>query len=160
MKASEIGFIPIIEVLLKSGANVNLRDLNGETALMKAVRTGIIPAIELLLKAGANLNLQNNSKYAFNGFTAIYYAAFHGKLEIVQLLLSSGANYWLNKNRRTPRELACLSNGGIGILHNKKSIQETFDRWPTSMILIILHELLVFTSLDFESLVDLYEYIK
>ena len=57
--------------LIESGANINLRARNGETALMIAISQGdnALPLVHSLLEHGADLTIQNNS-----GSTALDYA--------------------------------------------------------------------------------------
>jgi len=50
-------FISVVNTLIKAGANVNLQDKEGDTALMFA-QTGKI--IDALLDAGADVNIQDN----------------------------------------------------------------------------------------------------
>lgn len=86
----------IVELLLKAGANPNLQDEYGETALTWTIKnTESTPDAEikkkeiitLLLDAGADPNLKNK-----RGKTALMLAALEGYKEIMELLLSMGAN--------------------------------------------------------------------
>lgn len=58
MWASLNKFLMIVKILIKYNADVNLRDLDGRTALMMASTPKII---DILLKSGANVNIQNNN---------------------------------------------------------------------------------------------------
>jgi ankyrin repeat protein len=46
----------------KAGANVNLRDQQGDTALTIAARDASAPLVKALLGAGANADLRNNNR--------------------------------------------------------------------------------------------------
>ena len=53
MIAAQNGHTEIVKYLLKKGANVNLRDNDGETALGAAKGKGYTDIVQLLEKAGA-----------------------------------------------------------------------------------------------------------
>lgn len=75
----------MVEELLKAGADINKKDDDGETALMKAVQsfneTGI-SSIKYLIECGADLNAANNK-----GETALILAAKRGNMEMVKVLI-------------------------------------------------------------------------
>ena len=73
--------------LVKAGVDVNIRDNNGMTALMKASENGHVQLVEELIKFGANMNLRN-----LLHDTALIYAAKEGNLNCVQKLIDMGAN--------------------------------------------------------------------
>jgi len=76
------------EVLIKSGANVNLASTAGETALMLASASGNAKLVALLIKSGADVNAVNKV-----GDSALSYAnqAQDNKSEIVKALEGAGA---------------------------------------------------------------------
>ena len=76
------------DVLIKAGANVNLANTAGETALMLASEAGNAKLVALLIKAGANVNAVNKV-----GDSALSYAnrAVANKTTIVAALESAGA---------------------------------------------------------------------
>jgi uncharacterized protein len=76
-----------IATLLKQGADVNVAQVDGMTALHWAVYHDDLPTATLLLKAGANAKAAN--RYAV---TALALACTNGNTEIVELLLKSGAD--------------------------------------------------------------------
>ncbi len=78
--------IGIIRLLIEYGANVNLQDKDGNTALVFASYNGHTEAVKLLLAAGAKVNLQDDRDY-----TALYYANREGYIEIQKLLREAGA---------------------------------------------------------------------
>jgi ankyrin repeat protein len=59
--------------LLQAGANPNITDNDGETALMGAAKGGFDGIIELLINAGASLSAQDRL-----GRTALHWAAVRG----------------------------------------------------------------------------------
>ena len=81
------------ERLLALGANVNLQDKDGDTALHGAAETGNVEIIRMLLDKGANPNAKNQQ-----GGTPLMWAAVFGNGDAVRLLLSRGANASLKDN--------------------------------------------------------------
>lgn len=82
------GNINIIKLLIDSfGANVNIKERDGATALHWDVHRGDKETVELLICRGANVNAKNNMS-----FTCLHYASMDGHKEIVELLLNSGAD--------------------------------------------------------------------
>jgi ankyrin repeat protein len=75
------------KLLVKAGANVNIQNYFGRTALMVAVNNCNEIATELLLSANADVNLQ--SSY---GNTALILAVENGNENIIKRLLIAGAN--------------------------------------------------------------------
>ena len=83
--ASEGGHVGVMELLIKSGANVRIQDKQGDSPLMGAVRIGSLDAVKLLLKNGAHANQRDNA-----GRTALIWAARTGRVDVVQALLDAG----------------------------------------------------------------------
>jgi ankyrin repeat protein len=69
------------------GADVNLRDRTGRTALICAAAQEHNEGVKLLLKAGADVNICTNT-----GITALRHAVASGAHETAQLLLDYGAD--------------------------------------------------------------------
>ena len=93
------GRLEIVQKLIKAGADVNLRNNQGDTplyraALDKAADNNRLEIIQELIKAGADVNLRNNE-----GDTPLSKATFHGRLEIVQKLIKAGADVNLRNNQ-------------------------------------------------------------
>jgi ankyrin repeat protein len=83
-----------VQILLNAGADVNGRDIQGDTALIQSPRVNFRPEIiQILLNAGADVNAQNGS-----GETALMWAARYSESETVKLLLDAGANLELREN--------------------------------------------------------------
>jgi hypothetical protein len=79
----------VIDILIKSGADVHAKARDGGTALHDAALWGNIGAAKLLIAAGADVNAKGHS-----GTTPIDFAkdARKNSKEIIQLLLGAGAN--------------------------------------------------------------------
>ena len=87
--AAQNGSAPMIEQLLKAGADVNAPVLaHGETALMMASRCGNTDAVKILLDHGAQLN----TKDTLRGTTALMWAAEQSHAGVMELLIARGAD--------------------------------------------------------------------
>jgi hypothetical protein len=71
----------IIKLLLERGANVNIQDGKGRTALMRQAFWGGLEEVKLLLSKGADVNIKDK-----NGRTALEIALERGKNEVADLL--------------------------------------------------------------------------
>lgn len=76
-----------IELLLKEGALMNLRDSGGNGALIRACLRADEKLVHLLIKNGVQVNAKGR-----NGLTPIAAAATQQDYETMQLLLNAGAN--------------------------------------------------------------------
>jgi ankyrin repeat protein len=86
--ASETGNAPLIDLLLKAGADAKMATTNGTTPLMLAAVAGRADAIKLLLAAGADPNATEGSR----GETALMFAANYNRVDAIQALLAGGAS--------------------------------------------------------------------
>jgi len=71
------------------GAQVDLQDSNGTTALLEAAQRGHVQVMDMLLKRGAEVSLANN-----DGVTALTAAMLHGKTEAELRLMSAIESNW------------------------------------------------------------------
>jgi uncharacterized protein len=76
-----------LSFLLARGANADMRDAGGNSALMLATQIGFAEGISLLLDRRANVDLANNS-----GETPLIRAVQNRDLGTVRTLLTAGAN--------------------------------------------------------------------
>ncbi len=88
MEAAQRGNLKAVDLLLKAGANVNQRDVNGFTALHKAVLSEHPPIVQRLLQEKAILV----DTFDWDHLRPLTSALKKGNLEITQLLLAHGAN--------------------------------------------------------------------
>lgn len=95
----------IIELLIKSGAEVDAAHKCGGTALSSACYNGHVKAVELLLDAGAHVNVKDQA-----GWTPLICACLNGHTPIVKLLLAAGAEVNAKDGAgRTPLRVAADS---------------------------------------------------
>jgi ankyrin repeat protein len=99
LAADNQGFVPdeVMELLLNKGAQVDLQDPQGDTALMIAAKAGSMSGVQFLLTKGASVNSKNNQ-----GQTALklarvihenkkLYNAALVEERIVEMLVKAGA---------------------------------------------------------------------
>ncbi len=86
--AARKGHLAIIKLLLEHEATIDMRDINGATALMNAVKNGnnIITA-QYLIEQGADIHALDQRHN-----TPLIIATYQGNPKILQLLLDQGAN--------------------------------------------------------------------
>jgi hypothetical protein len=83
------GNIPLMELFVQRGANLNQANSLGETALMLAAWKNRREAMQWLLDRGAQPNHVKRSEHAW---TALHYAAFAGHGAVTERLLAAGAD--------------------------------------------------------------------
>lgn len=76
------GMTDIVRKLCKAGADVSIKDVNGDTPLHIAAKMGFPEIIKILIKYGANISEENNK-----GMTPIQVAAKKQKKESVEALI-------------------------------------------------------------------------
>ncbi|MGE5836063.1 MAG: ankyrin repeat domain-containing protein [Acidobacteriota bacterium] len=86
-KAVFQGDVDAVERLAAGGADVNARDVHGQTGLMLAAMRGHMPIVRLLIDRGADLN--HTSKYHLS---ALMLAVINGHAAIARALVEAGAD--------------------------------------------------------------------
>ena len=76
-----------VKLLLKLGANLNVRNKSGDTPLHIAVEEGRIEIVEILLEAGADIQVEDHENN-----TPLHLAAIRGSLGIIASLVDAGAS--------------------------------------------------------------------
>ena len=109
MEASRYGKFEIVKLLLeRTDEQLNVRDIDGRTALHWACRKGHKDVVQLLMNC-QNKNIELNTRNN-NGRTAFMLACQNGHTDVVQLLLNSVQNIELNTRGNdgyTAFQLAC-----------------------------------------------------
>eukprot|EP00490_Sorites_sp_Unknown_P024885 CAMPEP_0114656288 /NCGR_PEP_ID=MMETSP0191-20121206/12088_1 /TAXON_ID=126664 /ORGANISM="Sorites sp." /LENGTH=162 /DNA_ID=CAMNT_0001873141 /DNA_START=2202 /DNA_END=2690 /DNA_ORIENTATION=+ len=83
MTAAEHGEVKIVDLLINGGANVNHKNQEGETALMKACAEGYIECVKVLIDNGkADVNLRDEQ-----GNTCVLWCCMTGNMNIFKYLV-------------------------------------------------------------------------
>jgi ankyrin repeat protein len=85
--AAIAGVPKTVRVLIRHGAQIDLTDSLGNTALIQAAAYGSTTVTTILLEKGAKIDEENRQ-----GETALIKAAKTGHLEVVKILLEKGAD--------------------------------------------------------------------
>lgn len=96
--AASFGHLKSVQFLLAKGANPNIANASGDTAILSVgmISDSVeddIEIIRLLAKAGADMDFQDRS-----GSTALHYAALYGKVGFIKVLLENGATPGIKDN--------------------------------------------------------------
>jgi ankyrin repeat protein len=98
LHAATHGDISELQNTLKVGANPNLVDPTGQSALMGAAYVGNQAILKELVNAKCTIDQKDSS-----GYTALMYACNSGKIECVKFLIENGANVnATDKDNSTP----------------------------------------------------------
>jgi len=84
----------VAELLLKHGADAEIGDATGRTALMGASFQGDDKCVTILLDNGAKINGAD-----VNGATALMYAVQFGRTSVVKLLIAKNADPYMKDKR-------------------------------------------------------------
>ena len=82
------GHTQTVLFLLKEGAKIDCRDLEGKTPLIHACTGPYAKTVEALIKAGADVNAKGSTE----GFTPLMMAAGLNQPKSVEILLANGAD--------------------------------------------------------------------
>jgi uncharacterized protein len=85
----------VVKLLIRSGADLNIRGDGGKTALIFASRfNNIEVVVKLLIKGGADLNIRSDG-----GRTALIWASSRNRIEVVKVLLENFADECILDNK-------------------------------------------------------------
>ena len=96
---------------LEAGANINAKDSDGWTALMRASRNGYKAIVKTLLDKGADVNAKDKE-----GGTALMWATFKNRTAIVKILIDKGADVNARDNRGSTALMMAAINGHTDIV--------------------------------------------
>ncbi|KAI3437743.1 hypothetical protein D9Q98_000191 [Chlorella vulgaris] len=102
------GHTTCCSLLLEEGADIEQRNVMGETPLIRSAHNGHFKTVKFLVEHGADVNALDMGDNC-----ALHWAAMRGHVEIVKLLLQRGADKHLrNKQDKVPIDLCqpCWSN--------------------------------------------------
>ena len=104
--------LKIIQQLTEKGANINIQNEDGVTALMMACNEGLSEVVELLLQNGADPNIHGDK-----GWTALMYACNNGNSKVAKRLLRYNANPQLVDNDGFTALIHALRSGNKDLAH-------------------------------------------
>jgi ankyrin repeat protein len=84
--AAERGFDHVIEMLIEKGSDVNVKNGNGNTAVMLAAKEGHAKTIEILYDKGADISMKNKG-----GMTAAHFAVQSDFIDCLRMLVEKFA---------------------------------------------------------------------
>ena len=87
LAASLHGNVQDIKKAMSRGADVNCKDLNGNTPLNMVAKLSYFHLVKYFVEKGAEVNTANNEK-----ITPLHYGVEYNHVKIVKLLLEKGAN--------------------------------------------------------------------
>lgn len=88
IEASKADHADVVEILIDAGADVEIKNKYGETALIRATSKGHLAVVKVLVEEGkADLNAKDNT-----GLSSLIIAAFKGYQIIVEYLITKGAD--------------------------------------------------------------------
>lgn len=85
----------ITEILIRKGANLELKDNEGKTALLLAISKDNIEAVRMLIDAGVNFDIAyeiRNEECFFKNVTPLLWASIENNTEALKILINAGAN--------------------------------------------------------------------
>ena len=158
--ASTYGHIKVVELLILNGANIHDKNNKGYSPIIVSP-DGNIEVTELLISFGANVNDKT-----IHGNSPLYYASMN--IDIIKLLISNGACIYHENNDG----FSILIQAEINFSRYKNNegyplpirydkcfeIVQVLKRWPLTMLIVVLQELVVYHLLDCESFSDFNEY--
>ncbi|XP_054286268.1 death-associated protein kinase 1-like [Macrosteles quadrilineatus] len=90
----------------QAGADVELQDMNGETALHGAVREGLLGVVQSLCRLGCDTDIPNKQ-----GLYPLHLAARYGHTEIIRSLCLAGCNTDVKNQDGAKAEITALKFG-------------------------------------------------
>lgn len=132
--------LEIVKLLIEHKAMVNVRNRDGETALMLAIMHGYDAVAEHLMAHDASLEVCDN-----HGNTPLFYACTYGRKHIVETLMRQGIIYEI-ANRHGDRPFDIAINKGFDDIAALFPVKETEPTVPLDYLNFATIEELVPTA--------------
>ena len=139
--SSPLASLNTLQLLVNHGADVQFRDANGYSILLKAIyrsfaepRGTKLPLIKFLIESGAPFDAV--SSY---GETPVQVASIHGDFALVKLLLDRGANPEPLGWSELHSAVVFGSEAEVASLLDAGAKQEQQDAWERSPLLLAVH---------------------
>lgn len=130
LHAAECGDLYKLNEAIASGVDLNIKDKNGNTALMLAVIAGNLDCTECLLAAGADANAHD-----FEGYSVLMLAALFGRDDSIIPLVNFGASVNLkNPYGCTAMDIAKSISGCIQLSLGRAKCLELLDQFSTPIL--------------------------
>lgn len=107
-----LGQLSVLELLIQNGADLNVRNKHGQTALHISTKYYLKKVVELLIQNGANPNLKQTEGYAPIHDAASYPIGSNGA-DILNILIEYGADINIQSNRGQTPLLITTYNVGM-----------------------------------------------
>jgi uncharacterized protein len=124
--AAARGKLDKIKSALEDGANPNVFNSNGWTALQYAAYYGHLPVVEALLAAGADVDMRTEDDRGGAGMTALGFIAGSGYTRdheaIIQTLVAAGADIDVQTGQGTTPLMLAASSGVAGFPRAVKTL--------------------------------------
>jgi ankyrin repeat protein len=134
------GYTNIVKLLIEKGANVNVKDNNGDPIILLATSSNNIGVdiLRLLIENGANVNVTSNDEYFRTPLTS---ALSGHRKEMAELLINNGADIELaSMNDSRPLQYAVLFDIDIVDLLIKKGVDvNKFDYYGWTALMKASH---------------------
>jgi serine/threonine-protein phosphatase 6 regulatory ankyrin repeat subunit B len=137
--AAKYGRLNYLEKLLQAGADIDLLDSAGNTALIVSAQFHQQMSAALLVRKGATIDIRNNA-----GHAALMISAQHGHQDILRYLLNAGANVELqNAHGATALMLAIVRGHGScasALLESGANVDARDGTRTTALIIAASHD--------------------
>jgi SH3-like domain-containing protein len=110
---------------IKNGADINVKDKDGSTALMSFSKWGYLEIGKYLIEKGADINAKDN-----DGWTTLMIVSLNGRLEIVEYLVEKGVDINIKNNEGKTALIIASENSNNDIVDYLSIKNNT--RWVTT----------------------------
>jgi ankyrin repeat protein len=133
-RAAWQGYATVVHTLVKAGAQVDLQNKGGGTALIWAATNGHAAIVEALMKAGAEINIQDE-----DGWTALDHSTRSGANDnAVRALLRSTNENWTVKVEGDVKGVAGGPAGNTWTDSTCYTIRSALWNWKAEIAVVML----------------------